>query len=99
MKKQTLLIVLAYILLVGCVLSVPRPTAEPALPSTSQSSPTPEGADLAPYRQAMLPAYTADVDRLSNATRYWIELEHPSATGQGDTHASRCTCAAADAQH
>ena len=93
MKKQLVAIGLIYILLVGCVLAVPRPTPTdvPAkvLPTQTQPAQTPpartprpkppasgpDWSDLAPYRQAMQPAYAGDVDRLADVTRYWIDLK------------------------
>ena len=91
MKKQPIIIGLISILLLGCVLTVPRPTPSPepgptqalqtpTLPPTSTPVPSqgpawPDWADLSPYRQAMRPAFAGDVDDLADVTHYWIDLQ------------------------
>jgi hypothetical protein len=56
----------------------PVPPATAALTRTpvptTRPAPTPDWADLSPYRQAMRPAFAGDVDRLAGVTRYWIDV-------------------------
>jgi len=68
--------------------STPTPTVAPRSSTPSATPPStatvtyatpvafasPDWNDLAPYRQAMLPAFVGDVDRFADATRYWIDL-------------------------
>jgi peptidase M1-like protein len=69
--------------------ATPEPTAMPTARPTATASPTSEPTplraqsgsipfwdwdNLAPYRQAMRPAFAADVDRFVQATRYAIEV-------------------------
>jgi len=89
--RKLIWIVLTVPFLVGCVLFLPRPTEgvpmpapthTPTLAPTSTPSPTPtaltpgiDWADLSPYRAAMRPAFVGDIDGVTDATRYWIELD------------------------
>ena len=52
----------------------PTPTAT-VVPANPTALPSPDWDDLAPYRQAMLPAFKDDVDLFADATRYWIDLQ------------------------
>ena len=63
------------LLLMGCVLTVPRPAAVPTPTVSPPLTPTPvDWADLNPYRRAMRPAFASDVDLYEQATRYAIDL-------------------------
>lgn len=98
MRKRLEIALLSCLLLMGCVLWAPYPTAQQtpsatltpsavltatltttptgtSIPIPTATAPFPDWADLSLYRQAMLPAFAADVDRFADATRYWIDLE------------------------
>ena len=81
MHKRFALVLLSSLTLIACVIAATSPTkiipptSEPT-PQRAQSAPAPfwDWDDLAPYRQAMRPAFRGDVDRFANATRYAIEV-------------------------
>jgi aminopeptidase N len=54
---------------------VPTSTPIPTIASQAVAALDPDWADLSPYRQAMRPAYAADVAQFADATRYAIDLD------------------------
>ena len=73
---RRLIILLSLISLTACAPAVvqpviPTPTAMPTITPPAAAQPI----DLSPYRQAMKPAFAAEVDRFGDATQYQIDLE------------------------
>ncbi|HLF29151.1 MAG TPA: M1 family metallopeptidase [Anaerolineae bacterium] len=66
---------ISFLLLVACTPAVTQPSLPtPTRLPGSLSTPSPEWADLSPYRAAMRPEFAHEVDRFAQATQYRIDL-------------------------